>query len=66
MYKRQTNEPDLPCFLLYPMSVYTDDGDVTSVLELLINVKKQFEREFKTKKTSKNFEAITNKPLPPR
>lgn len=42
-YKFKSEDISLPCFLLYPMSVYTTNDDIISALNIMLRTKAAFE-----------------------
>lgn len=61
-YKIQSKDEPLPCFLIYPMSLFTTEKDINSILNDLIRLKYKFEYNI----DNLDIENGSNLAVPPR
>lgn len=62
-YKIESDDISLPCFLIYPMCLYTNEKDIVQILNTLVILKVEFETSEKHINSEAN---ISNLALPPR
>lgn len=60
-YKIQSKDEPLPCYLIYPMSLFTTKKDIINILNTIIDLKYKFESNIDS-----DIHNISNTSIPPR
>ncbi|MGB8806434.1 MAG: hypothetical protein WCC83_01115, partial [Candidatus Rickettsiella isopodorum] len=60
-YKIQSIDEPLPCYLIYPMSLFTTEKDIINILNTIIDLKYKFESNIDL-----DIDNVSNTSIPPR